>query len=51
MTNPEPPESPDAASDVIEQCARVCEALCDGGEDDANLIAAAAAMRARAWDD
>lgn len=39
------------ADDAIESCARLCEALCDGGEDDEKLIAAAASIRARAWDD
>ena len=50
MTKPQPVESPETAADAIEQCARICEALCDSGEDDEKLIAAAAAMRARAWD-
>ena len=49
MVQTEPTESPEAA-EAIELCARICEALCDGGEDDEKLIAAAAAMRDRAWD-
>ena len=51
MAKPATTESPEPAADDIERCARICEALCDGGEDDEKLITAAAAIRARGWDD